>query len=35
MGLKAYNPVLDSNERWMTDFKLNKAVFNIGLNYPF
>ena len=35
MGLKAYNPVLDSNERWMTDFKLNKAVFNIGFNYPF
>ena len=35
MGLKAYNPVLNSNERWMTDFKLNKAVFNIGLNYPF
>ena len=35
MGLKAYNPVLDSNDRWMTDFKLNKAVFNIGLNYPF
>ena len=35
MGLKAYNPVLDSSDRWMTDFKLNKAVFNIGLNYPF
>ena len=35
MGLKAYNPALDSNDRWMTDFKLNKAVFNIGLNYPF
>lgn len=35
MGLKTYNPALDVNERWLTDFKLKKAVFNIGLNYPF
>ena len=35
MGLKTYNPVLESNERWLTDFNLKKAVFNIGLNYPF
>ena len=35
MGLKTYNPALDLNKRWLTDFNLKKAVFNIGLNYPF
>tara|TARA_B110000240_G_scaffold196824_1_gene250063 strand:- start:6447 stop:8969 length:2523 start_codon:yes stop_codon:yes gene_type:complete len=35
MGLKTYNPALDIDERWLTDFKIKKAVFNIGLNYPF
>ena len=35
MGLKAYNPALDLDKRWLTDFNLKKAVFNIGLNYPF
>ena len=35
MGLKTYNPVLETNKRWLTDFNLKKAVFNIGLNYPF
>jgi len=35
MGLKTYNPVLVTKDRWLTDFNLKKAVFNIGLNYPF
>ena len=35
MGLKTYNPYLVKNRRWFKDFSLNKAVFNIGLNYPF
>ena len=35
MGLKTYNPVLETKNRWLTDFNLKKAVFNIGLNYPF
>ncbi len=35
MGLKTHNPSLDKGKRWLTDFKLKKAVFNIGLNYPF
>ena len=35
MGLKTYNPYLTKNRRWFKDFSLNKAVFNIGLNYPF
>ena len=34
-GFKTYNPVYESNMRWGTDFELNKAVFNIGINYPF
>ena len=35
MGLKTYNPYLAKNRRWFKDFSLSKAVFNIGLNYPF
>ena len=35
MGLKTYNPALEKSKRWLTDFNLKKAVFNIGLNYPF
>jgi len=35
MGLKTYNPVLEPSQRWFTDFNFKKAVFNIGLNYPF
>ena len=34
-GFKTYNPSLEKNERWLTEFSLNKAVFNIGINYPF
>ena len=35
MGLKTYNPTLSKERRWLKDFSLKKAVFNIGLNYPF
>ena len=35
MGLKTYNPGLIKKDRWFNDFSLKKAVFNIGLNYPF
>lgn len=34
-GFKTYNPALEENNRWLTDFKINKSVFNIGINYPF
>ena len=34
-GFKTYNPVLEKKNRWLTDFSFKKAVFNIGLNYPF
>ena len=34
-GFKTYNPANEKNNRWFKDFSLNKAVFNIGINYPF
>ena len=34
-AFKTYNPAKEKNNRWFTDFSLNKAVFNIGINYPF
>ncbi|MBL6648647.1 MAG: BamA/TamA family outer membrane protein [Flavobacteriaceae bacterium] len=34
-GFKTYNPVLEKKKRWLTDFNFKKAVYNIGLNYPF
>lgn len=34
-GLKIHNPALEKNKRWLTNARLNEAVFNIGINYPF
>jgi len=34
-GFKTHNPALPKPERWLTDFKLRKANFTIGINYPF
>ena len=34
-AFKTYNPARVKNQRWFSDFSLNKAVFNIGINYPF
>tara|TARA_B110000263_G_scaffold196137_1_gene174636 strand:- start:251 stop:2794 length:2544 start_codon:yes stop_codon:yes gene_type:complete len=34
-GFKAYNPVLELNERWWSQTSFKNAVFNIGINYPF
>ena len=34
-GFKTYNPSLEKNDRWLSEFSFNKAVFNIGINYPF
>lgn len=34
-GFKTYNPSLDVDQRWLTDFRLDRAVFNVGINYPF
>ena len=35
MGLKTYITALIKKDRSLNDFSLKKAVFNIGLNYPF
>ena len=35
MGFKTYNPAEESSKRWFRDYNLSKAVFNIGINYPF
>jgi len=34
-GFKTYNPALLPGSRWFTDFRLDRAVFNVGINYPF
>ena len=34
-GFKTYNPAREKTDRWFNDFSLKKAVFNIGINYPF
>jgi len=34
-AFKTYNPAKEKSNRWFRDFSLNKAVFNIGINYPF
>ena len=34
-GFKTYNPALTIGERWLGEYKLKNAVFNIGINYPF
>ena len=34
-AFKTYNPAKEKSNRWFSDLSLNKAVFNIGINYPF
>mgnify|MGYP001165507851 FL=1 len=34
-AFKTHNPSKLKSDRWFTDLSLNKAVFNIGINYPF
>ncbi len=35
VGFKTYNPGKEVNQRWFRELNLSKAVFNIGINYPF
>ena len=35
VGFKTYNPARVKDERWFSDFNLKRAVFNVGINYPF
>ena len=34
-GFKTYNPSLEINNRWWSEYNFKNAVFNIGINYPF
>ena len=34
-AFKTYNPSLEKEKRWLSEFSLKQAVFNIGINYPF
>lgn len=35
IGFKTHNPGKPIGERWFTDYSFTKAVYNIGINYPF
>lgn len=35
VGFKTYNPAKVGSNRWFDGYNLKKAVFNIGINYPF
>jgi outer membrane protein assembly factor BamA len=34
-GFKTYNPANNPGKRWFNEFNFGRAVFNIGINYPF
>ncbi|WP_313808023.1 BamA/TamA family outer membrane protein [Flavobacterium sp.] len=35
LGFKTYNPAYEQSRRWFKDTRFDKAVINIGINYPF
>lgn len=35
IGFKTYNPALEIDERWFTQYNFTNSVFNFGINYPF
>ena len=35
VGFKTYDPSYEKGVRWLNDYRIDKAVFNIGINYPF
>lgn len=35
VGFKTHNPGRPVGERWFKDYSFSKAVYNIGINYPF
>lgn len=35
IGFKTHNPARKIGERWFKDYNFSKAVYNIGINYPF
>lgn len=35
IGFKTYDPFYRDQNRWFNDYNFAKAVYNIGINYPF
>lgn len=35
IGFKTFNPANDEDQRWFKGYSLSKAVYNVGINYPF
>lgn len=35
IGFKTYDPSYQNENRWFNDYNFSKAVYNIGINYPF
>lgn len=35
IGLKTYEPYLETNNKWFKNYNFGHAVYNIGINYPF
>lgn len=35
IGFKTYDPSYRDRNRWFNDYNFSKAVYNIGINYPF
>ncbi len=35
LGFKTYEPYLQDNLKWFSNYNFGKAVYNIGINYPF
>ena len=35
IGFKTFNPANDEDQRWFKGYNLSKAVYNVGINYPF
>jgi outer membrane protein assembly factor BamA len=35
LGFKTYEPYLDDNSKWLSNYNFGNAVYNIGINYPF
>jgi len=35
IGFKTFNPANDEDQRWFKGYNFSKAVYNVGINYPF
>ena len=35
IGFKTYEPYLPESNKWFKNYNFNKAIYNIGINYPF